>query len=508
MDNGRILILTDSPRYYSARDLAKLYPGRVDEHDITKSPITAELLAPYGRVWTLVRRVENRGKFDYGPVRDHARKRGARVVSHLLEYADGAQLPFRFCDAGQTRHKLRIIATSDPITNGYAVGDRVYWYRNDTDIDEPPVGHYSYREIECDDTTARTVLARSESTGGAMWIEESFASGGKIFAADLFSPLELCFTQGDPYLLDRGTFNKYIPVGNLFGATVRYGRYLDSKLNVDDFYQRIHALAHLPGADYSVEVRDEGAGSGGRPILSLRFGNSDGPRFLLTSVKHGTEWENGYGMLLTLESLIRGELIDLERFGVVCVPLLNPFGYERGCRQNANGVDINRQLRKDWDDFRGWTDEVIEPWTFDFKGHAFASEPEAVIEQRLLQEGDLYCRLDAHSMANGTLFAGKAPDPGPVFAIGEIFAENFKDRYLLRGLCQQEVKQMALDQYPVAGANDDRGMFSRGVGESPYYDLLYESVGQLPDVHATLMQTDFTVELIRTIIQTVAAAAV
>src|SRR6185503_18606839 len=109
-------------------------------------------------------------------------------------YACGSGLEFKFRNSGSERHKLRVVAESDPCTRGFAVGDRVYWYRNSTDIDEPPVGHYAYREIVCDDDPAagRKVLARSTKTGGAMWIEERFASGGIILAYDLFSPLDLC----------------------------------------------------------------------------------------------------------------------------------------------------------------------------------------------------------------------------------------------------------------------------------------------------------------------------
>ena len=67
-----------------------------------------------------------------------------------------------------------MVAESDPITRGFAVGDEVYWYRNSSDIDEPGVGHYAYREVVCDDdaSAGRRVLARSTMTGGAMWVEE------------------------------------------------------------------------------------------------------------------------------------------------------------------------------------------------------------------------------------------------------------------------------------------------------------------------------------------------
>lgn len=347
----RILVVSDSPNYYSTRDLKRLYPGLVDEHDVTRQPITAKILAPYRKVWTLTRRAEKPDRLDYSVIREHAAKTGARVVSHLFEYAHGSGLEFKLRNAGGTRHKLKIVAPSDRATRGFAVGDEVYWYRNTNDVDEPPVGHYTYREVICEDDpkSGRKVLARSTMTGGAMWIEERFDGGGIILAYDLFSPLDLCLAQGDPWVLHRGTFSKYIPAGNLFGGTVRYGRYVNRKLTVEEVLERIRRLAEHP----KVEVRNEGPSSEETPILSVRFGNPDGPRFVLLAGKHGSEWENVYGMLITIEQLLEGDVIDFEQVCVVAVPLLNPYGYRNGTRLNANGVDLNRQLRKDWDTFRG-----------------------------------------------------------------------------------------------------------------------------------------------------------
>ena len=165
---------------------------------------------------------------------------------------------------------------------------------------------------------------------------------GIILAYDLFSPLDLCLTRGDPWVLHRGTFSKYIPAGNLFGGTVRYGRYVNRKLTVEEVLERIRKLAERP----KVEVHNEGPSSEKTPIFSVRFGNPDGPRFLLLAGKHGSEWENVYGMLITIEQLLDGDVIDLEQFCVVAVPMLNPYGYRNGTRLNAHGVDLNRQLRQ------------------------------------------------------------------------------------------------------------------------------------------------------------------
>ncbi len=503
----RILVVSDSPDYYSTRDLRRLYPRRVDEHDLTRGPLTAKVLAPYGRVWTLIRRAENRGLLDYRLVRGHARRNAAKVVSHLFEYAHGSRLPFRLRNAGGERHKLRIVAASDPVTRGFAVGDEVYWYRNTNDVDEPPIGHYTYREVLCDDDPARgrTVLARSTKTGGAMWIEERFESGGILLAYDLFSPLDLCLTRGDPWILHRGAFNKYVPAGNLFGGTVRYGRYVNRKLSVAELYRRIRRFATRRPAAARVEVRDEGPSSTNAPILSVRFGNPRGPRFLLVAGKHGSEWENVYGMLATIERLLTGEVVDLDRFGVVAVPLLNPIGYRSGTRHNAGGVDLNRQLRTDWKTFRGWTDEVTEPWTFDFKGTARGAEPEAKIETRLLAEPNLVCFLDAHAMAGGPILGGAGPSAQVVRRISREIVDSLRNRYLIRYLTDAAPRQLTLEHHPAQkSAAGSAGPWKRTVGRAPFYKLFYENVGQLPDVHATVMQTDLAAEINLTVVRVIA----
>ena len=495
--NDRILVVSDSPGYYSTEDLRRLYPGAIDEHDLNTGAVTPEILAPYRRVWTLLRRAEDVAKLDYRVIREHAR-RGARVVSHLCEYAHGSGLEFRFRNAGSTRHKLRVVAESDPVTRGFAVGDEVYWYRNSSDIDEPPVGHYAYREVICDDDPAagRRVLARSTMTGGAMWIEERFPSGGVLLAYDLFSPLSLVHTQGDPWILDRGTFSKYLPAGNLFGGTVRYGRYQNHKLTPEQFNERLRALADLPGRAARVEIREEGKSSEDTPLLSVRFGNEQGPRFQLVSVKHGMEWENAYGSLVTLEHLLRGEVLDLERFCVAAIPLLNPFGYRNGCRHNAHGVDLNRQLYRNWDSFRGWSDEVIEPWTFDFKGCQRGSEPESVIEDRLRHEPNRVCYIDSHGMAGAPILGGSGPRPEVFAKFCARLVANLKNRYLVRYLDDASPSQFGLASYPGAPGGE-------AVGEAPVYSIWYENLCQLPDVHATVMQTDFAAEANLTIMRVV-----
>lgn len=255
-----------------------------------------------------------------------------------------------------------------------------------------------------------------------------------------------------------------------------------------------------------MEVRDEGPSTDGAPILSVRLGNPRGPGFLLLAAKHGVEWENPYGMLLTLERLARGEVIDLGRLHVVAVPLLNPFGYRSGVRHNANGVDLNRQLRKDWESFRGWSDEVIEPWTFDFKRFTRGAEPEAAIEARLRAEPNLACAIDAHAMAGGPVLCGSEPRAAVLHELAAKVLQELQDRYLIRYLSDAAPRQLTLHRYPGQPGSDEGDLFRRSVPPGPYFDLFYENVGQLPDVHATVMQTDLAVGLNLATIRHIAAS--
>jgi hypothetical protein len=147
---------------------------------------------------------------------------------------------------------------------------------------------------------------------------------------------------------------------------------------------------------------------------------------------------------------VDAHVIDLEQVCVVAVPMLNPYGYRNGTRLNANGVDLSRQLRKDWNTFRSWTDEVIEPWTFDFKGTARGDEPEAKIEARLLAEPNLICAVDAHAMTGGPVLGGSGPNENVVRAIARETVAKLKSRYLIRYLTDAAPRQLCRGHFPMS----------------------------------------------------------
>ena len=87
-----------------------------------------------------------------------------------------------------------------------------------------------------------------------------------------------------------------------------------------------------------------------RPIYSVRFG--DGPiRVLLWSQMHGDEPTATLALVDLLRYLTEDRHTPLverlrERLTVVAIPMLNPDGAERFSRENASGIDVNRDARR------------------------------------------------------------------------------------------------------------------------------------------------------------------
>jgi len=83
----------------------------------------------------------------------------------------------------------------------------------------------------------------------------------------------------------------------------------------------------------------------GYPLYHLALpGPQDAPRFLLSAGIHGEEPGSATGLLNWLEQ-------DLGRwpefFRIDALPCLNPWGFERGVRYDAQGRDLNRRFRED-----------------------------------------------------------------------------------------------------------------------------------------------------------------
>ena len=128
------------------------------------------------------------------------------------------------------------------------------------------------------------------------------------------------------------------------------------------------AAASAPGArDRRVVLI--GRSSEGRPIEAIEVGDSTARlKLLVVGCIHGNE-QAGIAIARRLEQIAPPPGIDLW-----IVPVLNPDGVAADTRQNADGVDLNRNFPWRWRDLEGIYDSGSRP----------LSEPEARVAARLI----------------------------------------------------------------------------------------------------------------------------
>ncbi|MDQ3391888.1 MAG: DUF2817 domain-containing protein [Actinomycetota bacterium] len=113
-------------------------------------------------------------------------------------------------------------------------------------------------------------------------------------------------------------------------------------------------------AETEVEL---GRSAEGRPITAIRRGTPGGTTVLVIGVIHGDE-DAGAAIIDALRELPVPEGIELW-----LVPSMNPDGQAAGTRQNAHGVDLNRNFPTNWG-------PVGQPGDWQYAGAGPASEPE------------------------------------------------------------------------------------------------------------------------------------
>jgi murein peptide amidase A len=87
-------------------------------------------------------------------------------------------------------------------------------------------------------------------------------------------------------------------------------------------------------------------------------------RILIVGCIHGSECS---GIAVTTALRVAGPLADVDLW---LLPDLNPDGYALGTRQNANGVDLNRNFPFQWV-------PLGSPGSLDYSGRAPLSQPES-----------------------------------------------------------------------------------------------------------------------------------
>ncbi len=110
----------------------------------------------------------------------------------------------------------------------------------------------------------------------------------------------------------------------------------------------------------------------GRPLTVTEIGNPAGRhRVLIVGCIHGSEC-SGIAITSALRAGVPSTDVDFW-----LVPDLNPDGYALGTRQNANGVDLNRNFPFKWI-------RLGSPGSLDYSGRASLSQPESAAAAALI----------------------------------------------------------------------------------------------------------------------------
>jgi len=480
-----ILLLTDGSGGVVGTDLDLLYPGRVERIDFTRKRHGTRTLGRYNFVITMVTSGENLPRLDYKALTEYARS-GGQVISCLFEYAENRALHFSKTHVlDRIRPALRIEVEND-VTRGYAISDEICWYGTVSGAPDQDYANQMFQRqvIGVQTSSEIAVLATSNLNGGAVIVEEKVGEG-RIVAMDLLSPVR-------PWYNSWGSTNKYLFAGNIINSAVRYGKHYPERLSYDAFIDAMHDLA---AQHDDLSIHTEGPCSDGREIWSFEIGDRANPTIYLGAAIHGWEWENAFGLLRFAELLCENpkiERLDTRRLHFKILPIQNPWGYDHFTRQNARGVDLNRNFDCHWEKLPTIQD-VAAPWDYNYKGTQPASERETQIIQSIIDRHRPLCVIDYHTADYIMLRAHKG-DAELMDGIHRDIGRRLKDRYLTQkpygGAYQQVNVDRTMDTNP---AQPYFICYAARQGTPAAFVL--EMSGNRDDVHALVMNTDTVVEI-------------
>jgi hypothetical protein len=147
---------------------------------------------------------------------------------------------------------------------------------------------------------------------------------------------------------------------------------LTSYEELTDFIYQLDSLSDV------LKVEIIGKSVEGRNLYALKFSNSifgedtSKIKVLIFAQQHGDEQSGKEGALLLSSELLKPENIYLfEKIDFVLIPQMNPDGSEINVRQNANGMDLNRN-------------------------HLILTEPETIALHKLFDEYLFEATMDVH----------------------------------------------------------------------------------------------------------------
>jgi hypothetical protein len=346
------------------------------------------------------------------------------------------------------------------------------------------------------DFSAEGLEVLAEGPSGEPGLVKQTIGKGRITACDLLSLREPFYRNVDAY-------HAFTPVSGALGNPASFGQYYPKKMPYDGVVAEMRRLAEKYPA---ISIEDEGEASGGYRLWSLNLGTPGKSFYFLYSSAHGSEWEPGYGLMTFARHIAEGRMrdaVDLSAVRIKIIPLINPSGYDKRQRQNANGVDLNRQGDYRWERYKGRdsnNDGAYGPFDYDWKGAAPFTEPEAVAYKRIISDPTLHCILDFHGNTSvkankfGILPVTAHPDnEDRALAMQRIANLRLRGRHLLRQNDEKEPSQYLLDfLIPNSGIP---GLMNNGAAGR--FGFLIEMTCGYGESYGTVLQTDFVCEMCR-----------
>jgi len=166
---------------------------------------------------------------------------------------------------------------------------------------------------------------------------------------------------------------------------------LPQDMKLDDWkYQAVERNLRLM-KNYSEGLREIGVSVQGKNIYLIKLGQGS-KKILLVGGHHGYEEESTSMLMRLADYFVRNAGEIPKEVSIWIVPALNPDGLDKSQRQNANGVDLNRNY--------GVSNWVLDKTTMFYSGPYPFSEPETRAVRTLFDEEQFSLAITYHTNRN------------------------------------------------------------------------------------------------------------